>query len=156
MTPKTIAAKATATGLKIGIVVSRFNEEITRGLLLGALGALNERGANESDVMVVEVPGAFEIPLALEWLACNKYFDVLIALGAVIEGETKHFDYISEAAMRGIQTVSLKYAMPIACGVLTTFSDEQAVARSSANNENKGVEAALAAIEMANLKRQLS
>ncbi len=156
MIPKTITAKTTAAGLKIGIVVSRFNEEITRGLLLGAISALDERGANENDVMVVEVPGAFEIPLALDWLASNKYFDVLIALGAVIEGETKHFDYISEAAMRGIQTVSLKYAMPIACGVLTTYTDEQATARSIANEHNKGMEAALAAIEMANLKRQLS
>lgn len=145
----------TAAGKRFALVTSRFNAEVTAGLLEGARTALLEAGASESDLVVIETPGAFEIPLALEWLAARGGYDALIALGAVIKGETSHYEHISEAAMRGIQTVSLKYALPIACGVLTTLSDEQAVARSSNDEANKGREAALAAIEMVNLHQLL-
>jgi 6,7-dimethyl-8-ribityllumazine synthase len=141
-----------AAGKRFALVVSRFNSEVTEGLLAGAFTTLVSAGASESDITVVETPGAFEIPMALEWLALGGAFDALVALGAVIQGETSHYDHISEAAMRAIQSVSLKYGIPIACGVLTTFPDEQAVARSSDNDANKGREAALAAIEMVNLK----
>ncbi|MBS1902749.1 MAG: 6,7-dimethyl-8-ribityllumazine synthase [Bacteroidetes bacterium] len=141
-----------AAGKRFALVVSRFNSEVTEGLLAGAFTTLVGAGASESDITIIETPGAFEIPIALEWLALGGSYDALVALGAVIQGETSHYDHISEAAMRGIQSVSLKYGIPIACGVLTTFTDEQAVARSSDTDANKGREAALAAIEMVNLK----
>lgn len=155
MSIQSINAPMTAAGKRFALVTSRFNAEVTAGLLEGARTALLEAGASESDLVVIETPGAFEIPLALEWLAARGGYDALIALGAVIKGETSHYEHISEAAMRGIQTVSLKYALPIACGVLTTLSDEQAVARSSNDEANKGREAALAAIEMVNLHQLL-
>lgn len=152
---QTLTGSLDARGKRFALVVSRFNAEVTTGLLAGARKALVGAGAAESDLTVIETPGAFEIPLALEWLALGGKFDAIIALGAVIQGETSHYEHISQAAMRGIQSVSLKYGVPIACGVLTTFTDEQAIARSSDNEANKGREAALAAIEMVNLRTLL-
>lgn len=151
MLKETPTAAISASGKRFAIVVSRFNSEITNGLLVGARMTLLDAGVAESDLNVIEVPGAFEIPLMLEWLAARGNVDGLIALGAVIKGETSHYEHISEAVMRGIQTVSLKYALPIGCGVLTTLTIEQAVARSSANSANKGREAACATIEMVHL-----
>jgi len=150
-----IKGNLSAKGLHFGIVVSRFNSIITEGLLHGALRALIASEASENDIAKVEVPGAFEIPLALDMLARSNKYDALIALGCVIKGETAHFEYISEYAMNGIARVSEKYSVPIACGVLTTYTEEQAIVRSSNNEENKGSEAALTAIEMANLIKQL-
>lgn len=143
----------TGTGLKFAIVASRFNASITSGLVNGARNALINHSVREDDITVIEVPGAFEIPLMLDILARKKTYDGLIALGAVIQGETKHFDYISEGAMRGIQQVMLTYSIPIGCGVLTTFTEEQAIARSRDDLHNKGREAALAALEIVQIQR---
>ena len=142
-------------GLRIGIVVSRFNREITDGLLRGAMRALIASETNEEDIITIEVPGAFEIPYALDCVARGDRCDALIALGCVIKGETAHFEYISGAAMKGILSVQEKYHIPVSCGLLTTYTEEQAVMRSSNNEDNKGSEAALTAIEMANLAKQL-
>jgi 6,7-dimethyl-8-ribityllumazine synthase len=142
-----------ASGMSVAIIASRFNFEITEGLIAGAKSALYQCGMSDEDIRIVMVPGAFEIPLMLELLSSQNKYDALIALGAVIQGETKHFDYISEAAMRGIAQVSIAHKIPIGCGVLTTFTEEQAITRSRNDEHNKGREAAIAAIEMAHLKR---
>src|SRR5260221_4894119 len=125
------------SGLKIGIVVSRFNSEITEGLLRGAMRALLASEVSEADITTLEVPGAFEIPFALGRIASRAKFDALIALGCVIKGETAHFEYIADSAIRGIVTMSEKYGIPISCGVLTTYSEEQAMNRSADDEENK-------------------
>ena len=150
-----IKGNLTGSGLRIGIVRSRFNSTVTDGLLRGAMRALLACEIVESDIATIEVPGAFEIPFALDRLAASKKYDALIALGCVIKGETAHFEFIADAALRGITAVSEKYAIPVSCGVLTTYTEEQAIARSGDNEENKGSEAALTAIEMANLAKQL-
>ena len=151
-----IKGNLSGAGLRIGIAVSRYNNEVTEGLLHGAIRALIATGVKEEDLTTVEVPGAFEIPFALGLLGKEKKYDALIALGCVIKGETAHFEYIAGAAMRGISEMSGKHSIPIACGVLATYTEEQAVARSGDNEENKGSEAALTAIEMANLTKQFS
>ena len=110
---------------------------------------------SEKDIMTIEVPGAFEIPFAAGLLAGSGKYDALIALGCVIKGETAHFEYISDSVMKGIVTVGQKYGIPVSCGVLTTYTEEQALARSGDNEENKGSEAAFTAIEMVNLAKQL-
>ena len=145
-----------AKGFRIGIVVSRFNSSITEGLLRGALRALIASDINENDITTVEVPGAFEIPFALGQMAQSNKYDALVALGCVIKGESAHFEYISDSVMRGIASVSEKNNIPVSCGVLTTYTEEQAESRSGDNEENKGSEAALTAIEMANLAKQLN
>ena len=150
-----IKGHLSANGLRIGIVVSRFNGKITEGLLRGAIRALIACEVSENNVTTIEVPGAFEIPFALNKLAVSNAYDALIALGCVIKGETAHFEYIADTSMRGIVRVSEEYEIPIACGVLTTYSEEQAMARSGDDEENKGSEAALTAIEMANLAKLL-
>ena len=136
-------------------LVSRWNSEITEGLLRGAIHALLASDIRESDIITIEVPGAFEIPFALELLAKSKKHDSLIALGCIIKGETAHFDLIADATFKGICGVMEKYSIPVSCGVLTTYTTEQASARSADDEENKGSEAALVAIEMANLAKQL-
>jgi 6,7-dimethyl-8-ribityllumazine synthase len=136
-------------------VCSRFNSVITDGLLRGAMRALIACDVSEKDLTSVEVPGAFEIPVTLDLLANSAKFDALIAIGCVIKGETAHFEYIADSAMKGIATVSEKYRIPVACAILTTYTEDQALSRSGDNEENKGSEAALTAIEMANLARQL-
>jgi 6,7-dimethyl-8-ribityllumazine synthase len=149
-----VKGNLSGAGQRIGIAVSRFNSQVTDGLLHGALRTLSAYGVRDEEITIIEVPGAFEIPFALEKLAGSKKYDALIALGCVIKGETAHFEYISDAAMKGISSMIAKYQIPIACGVLTTYTEEQAVARSGDNEDNKGSEAAMTAIEMANLNKQ--
>jgi 6,7-dimethyl-8-ribityllumazine synthase len=150
-----IRGSVVATGCRFAIVVSRFNEEITSGLLIGARTALLEAAVNEEDVTVIHVPGAFEIPVAALHAAQAGRFDAVICLGCLIKGDTMHFEYIADAASHGIMNVSITTGVPIAFGVLTTMTDEQAAARSAPGEGNKGREAALAAIEMATLFRRL-
>jgi 6,7-dimethyl-8-ribityllumazine synthase len=136
-------------------VVSSFNVEITAGLLAGARAALADAHIADEDVAVVHVPGAFEIPGAASHLARTGRFDAVIALGCLIKGETMHFEYIASAASLGIMNVSTSTGVPVAFGVLTAMTDEQAEQRSAPGAGNKGREAALAAIEMATLLRQM-
>ena len=140
--------------MRFAIVVSRFNEEITSGLLAGAREALAEADVPEDDVFVVPVPGAFEIPVTAMRLAETGDFDAVICLGCLIKGDTMHFEYIASATSHGLMDVSTATGVPVAFGVLTTMTDEQAQARSAPGAENKGREAALAAIEMARLFRE--
>jgi 6,7-dimethyl-8-ribityllumazine synthase len=146
-----IRGSVVATGCRFAIVVSRFNEEITSGLLSGARSTLLEAGVNDEDVTLVHVPGAFEIPVSALRLARSGRFDAVICLGCLIKGDTMHFEYIAEATAHGIMQASTTSGVPMAFGVLTAMTDEQAVARSSPDEGNKGREAALAAIEMATL-----
>jgi 6,7-dimethyl-8-ribityllumazine synthase len=140
--------------VRVAIVVSRFNEEITSGLLDGARAALAEASVPDEDVFVVSVPGAFEIPVTARRLAETGDFDAVICLGCLIKGDTMHFEYIASATAHGLMDVSTATGIPMAFGVLTTMTDEQAHARSAPGPENKGREAALAAIEMAVLFRK--
>ena len=144
-------AKLDATGLKVGIVVSRFNSFIAERLLDGALDALLRHGASDGDITVVRVPGAFEIPLVTQRLAQSGNYDAVICLGAVIRGATPHFEYVSAEVSKGVAQVSLKTGVPVAFGVLTTDSIEQAVERAGTKAGNKGFDAAMTAIETANL-----
>jgi 6,7-dimethyl-8-ribityllumazine synthase len=145
----------TATGCRFAIVVSTFNEEITAGLLAGARAALSDAGVRDEDVVVVHVPGAFEIPVTALRLAKSEGYDAVICLGCLIKGETMHFEYIASAASQGIMNVSTATGVPVAFGVLTATTDEQAEARSAPGPANKGREAALAAVEMATLFRKV-
>ena len=152
---KYIEGDQDAKGLRFGIIVSRFNDFVTSKLLSGALSAFEENGANEEDLVVVKVPGAFEIPQAAKKLCSSQEFDAIVCLGAVIKGDTPHFDYISAETSRGVGQVGLEVNIPVLFGVLTTNDLEQAVARSGSNSSNKGRETALAAIEMASLFRKI-
>jgi len=140
-----------AQGLKFGIVAGRFNEFIVSKLLQGALDALKRHGADENDIEIAWVPGAFEIPLIAKKMCEKKEYDAIICLGAVIRGETSHFDYVSSEVSKGIANVSLQYGKPVIFGVLTTDSIEQAIERAGTKSGNKGYDAAITAIEMANL-----
>ena len=144
-----------AAGCRFAVVVSRFNEEITGGLLEGALDTLEQAEVSSDDITVVRVPGAFEIPLAAMRLAETGQFDAVVTIGCLIKGDTMHFEYIASACSQGIVQASTATGVPIAFGVLTTLTEEQAMARSEPGPDNKGREAALAAIEMATLWRQL-
>ena len=150
---KYIEGDQNAEGLRFGIVVSRFNDFVTSKLLDGALSIFKEQGVD--DVEVVRVPGAFEIPQAAKKLCSTKDYDAIVCLGAVIKGGTPHFEYISAETSRGINQVGLEFNIPVLFGVLTTNDLEQAVARSGPDSSNKGREAALAAVEMANLYRKI-
>ncbi len=143
-----IISKKGQKNLKLAIVVSRFNERICEGLLSGALRALKEAGISESCVQVVRVPGAFEIPLAAQHWARKKKVDGLICLGAVIRGDTPHFEYVSQAVTDGVLRVGLDTGVPCIFGVITVNTLDQALARSSDNEYNKGREAAAAVLEM--------
>lgn len=140
---------------RFAIVVSRFNEAITRGLLAGARDALREAGVRDEAVAVFHVPGAFEIPLAARRAAESGEFAAVICLGCLIKGETMHFEYIADAASHGIMRVGLETGVPVAFGVLTTLTEAQAEERAAPGAGNKGREAALAALEMVRLLRQL-
>lgn len=153
--PKVIEGKINAQGLKFGIVVSRFNDFISDRLLAGALDALLRNGAAEKDIEVIKVPGAFEIPQVARKLALAKIYDALICLGAVIRGATPHFDYIAAEVSKGIAMIGLESEIPISFGVLTTDNLEQAIERAGTKAGNKGWDAALAAIEMVNLYREM-
>ncbi|HAM80483.1 6,7-dimethyl-8-ribityllumazine synthase [Ornithinibacillus bavariensis] len=144
------------TGLKIGIVVSRFNEFITSKLLVGAKDALKRHGVHEDDVTIVWVPGAFEIPLAAKKLADNGSFDAIITLGTVIRGATPHFEYVNSEVAKGIANIAIQSGVPIMFGVLTTESIEQAIERAGTKAGNKGYEAAVGAIEMGNLYKSFN
>jgi 6,7-dimethyl-8-ribityllumazine synthase len=140
-----------ADGKKFAIVVARFNSFIADKLLEGALDVLVRSGAADSDIDVVRVPGAFEIPLAAKKLAGTQKYDAIIVLGAVIRGATPHFDVVVNEVSKGTAQVSLEFGLPVLFGVLTTESIEQAIERSGTKAGNKGAEVAVAAIEMANL-----
>ena len=150
---KVIEGNLIGTGLKIGIVVSRFNEFITNKLLSGAEDALKRHGVNEDDVTVMWVPGAFEIPLAANKLADQGDFDSIITLGTVIRGSTPHFEYVIIEVAKGVANTGMQSGIPIIFGVLTTDTIEQAIERAGTKAGNKGYEAAVGAIEMGNLYR---
>jgi 6,7-dimethyl-8-ribityllumazine synthase len=145
----------TATGYRFAIIASRFNEEITEGLLRGARAALAAAEVRDEDITLVRVPGAFEIPVTVWRLAGTGRFDAIICLGCLIKGDTMHFEYIASAVSQGIMEASTATGVPVAFGVLTTLTDEQASARATDNPQNKGQEAALAAVEMATLCRRI-
>ncbi|MFR3567106.1 MAG: 6,7-dimethyl-8-ribityllumazine synthase [Paraclostridium sordellii] len=149
-----IEGKLVAEGLKIGIVVGRFNEFIVSKLLGGALDGLKRHGVDENNIDVAWVPGAFEIPLIAKKMAKNEKYDAIICLGAVIKGSTPHFDYVCAEVSKGIASVSLSNEKPVIFGVLTTDTIEQAIERAGTKAGNKGYEAAVTAIEMANLLKQ--
>lgn len=143
------------TGLKIGIVASRFNEFITTRLLSGAEDALKRHGVSEEDITVAWVSGAFEIPLVAKKLAASGKFDAVITLGTVIRGATPHFDYVSNEVAKGVAAAGMETGTPVIFGVLTTDTIEQAIERAGTKAGNKGWDAAVSAIEMANLFKQL-
>ena len=144
-----------AQGLKFGIIVSRFNELVTSKLLDGAIDCLKRHGTNDEDIEIFYSPGSFEIPLIAEKLAQTGKYNAVICLGAIIRGETPHFDYIASEVSKGIAQVQLETGIPIAFGIITTDDVEQALNRSGMKNGNKGWDAALTAIEMANLINQI-
>lgn len=152
---KVIEGKLDAQGMKFGIVVSRFNNFVTEKLLDGALDALKNHGGEESKIEIVRVPGAFEIPLFADKMAESGRYDAIICLGAVIRGDTPHFEYIAAEVSRGIGQAIMQHRVPIAFGVLTTNNIEQALERAGTKSANKGFEAALTAIEMATLNREI-
>ncbi len=143
------------SGLKIGIVVGRFNEFITSKLLSGAEDALKRHGVSESDVDIAWVPGAFEISLIAKKMADSKKYDAVITLGTVIRGSTPHFDYVCNEVAKGVSKITLETGVPVIFGVLTTDSIEQAIERAGTKAGNKGWDAASVAIEMANLCRNI-
>ena len=154
-TPVELAGHTQDPSGRYAIVVSRFNPEITDGLLAGALDTLRQAGVSPDRLLIVRVPGAFELPLAARRLASAGGHDAVICLGCLIKGDTMHFEYIAEAATHGIARASETTGVPVAFGLLTTLTDEQAVVRSTPGDGNKGREAALAAIEMVTLLRTL-
>ena len=153
--PKIIEGKLTAKGMKFGIVASRFNDFISGRLIDGAVDALTRAGADEKDILIYKVPGAFELPATAKKLAKTAKFDAVICLGAVIRGATPHFEYISAEVTKGIASVGLETEVPVAFGVLTTDTIEQAIERAGAKAGNKGWDAAMSAIEMVDLFRKL-
>ena len=152
---KLYEGKLIADGLKFGIIAARFNEFITNKLLGGSLDALRRHGASDDDLEVVWVPGAFEIPLVAQKMALTKRYDAVICLGAVIRGATPHFEYVSSEVSKGIANVGLQTGVPIIFGVLTTDSIEQAIERAGSKAGNKGFDAAVTAIELVNLMKQI-
>ena len=153
--PKVFEGKIDAKGLKFGLVVSRYNEFINGRLLEGALDALIRNGADDKNLSIVKVPGAFEIPLAAKKMAGSGRYDAVICLGCVIRGATPHFEYISAEVAKGIAAVSLESGIPVSFGVITADNLEQAIERAGTKAGNKGWDAALAAIEMVNLFRSM-
>jgi 6,7-dimethyl-8-ribityllumazine synthase len=151
-----VEGQLTAHGLRFAIVVSRFNSLVTQRLLDGALDALRRHGADENAITVVYVPGSFEIPLVAKRLAQSGAFDAVICLGCIIRGDTPHFEYVASEAAKGIAQVALETSVPTIFGVVTADTLEQALERAGAKAGNRGFEAAMTAMEMANLMRQLS
>lgn len=152
---KTIEGKLDASGLKFGIVIARFNEFISGKLLAGCIDGLKRHGADDADLDVVWSPGAFEIPLLAKTMAERKKYDAVICLGAVIRGATPHFDYVAAEVSKGIAHAGMESGSPVIFGVLTTDNLEQAIERAGTKGGNKGFDAALAAIEMGNLMREI-
>ena len=152
---KVIEGKLLAKGMRFGIAASRFNDFICGRLIEGAVDALTRAGADEKDIAIYKVPGAFELPLIAKKLAKSARFDAVICLGAVIRGATPHFEYISAEVSKGIANVGLDTEVPVAFGVLTTDTIEQAIERAGTKSGNKGWDAAMSAIEMVDLFRKL-
>jgi 6,7-dimethyl-8-ribityllumazine synthase len=155
MTIKTIEGALRVDKARFCLVVSRFNSFVVEGLLAGALDTLKRHGAADEDLTIVRVPGAFEMPVTVERIAATGGYDAIIPIGAVIRGGTPHFDYVAGECVKGIAQVSLKHGIPVAFGVLTVDTIEQAIERSGTKAGNKGADAAISAIEMVNLLRQL-
>jgi 6,7-dimethyl-8-ribityllumazine synthase len=153
--PRVIEGELLARDLRFALIASRFNEFIVEPLVRGALDALKRHGVTDKQIDLVRVPGAFEIPLIASKLIASRRYDALIALGAVIRGETPHFDYVAGECTSGIARIALETGIPIAFGVLTTNTVEQAMDRAGGKAGNKGADAALTALEMANLLRRL-
>jgi 6,7-dimethyl-8-ribityllumazine synthase len=152
---KTWEGDLSAAGLRLAIVVARFNSFVTERLLSGCLDALRRSGAKMADVELVKVPGSWEMPVVVRALARKERFDAIICLGAVIRGDTPHFDYVAGQAAGGLARIAAETGIPVAFGVLTTNSVEQAVDRAGGKSGNKGFDAAMTAIEMANLLRNI-
>lgn len=153
---KILEGKPQAQGLKIGVVVSRFNSFVTDKLLEGALDGFSSHGGADDDLTVVRVPGAFEIPIVADKMAASGKYDGLVCLGAVIRGDTPHFDYVCDAVTLGLGDVVKSYKIPVGFGVLTTDNVQQALDRAGTKDANKGYEALLVAVEMVNVLRQVS
>jgi 6,7-dimethyl-8-ribityllumazine synthase len=153
--PKIIEGELLVRDLRFGVVITRFNDFVVEPLLRGALDALKRHGAADKQIEIVRVPGAFDLPVAARKLALSRRYEALIALGAVIRGQTPHFDYVAGECASGLARIALESGVPIAFGVLTTDTMEQAVDRAGGKAGNKGADAALAALEMANLLRRL-
>ena len=152
---KTYEGDFNARGLRFGVVASRFNDFIVDRLLAAAVDTLQKHGALASDIVVVRVPGAFETPLAIKKMATGGRYNALIALGCVIRGATPHFDYVAGEASRGVGQIALTHEIPIGFGILTVDTIEQAIERAGTKAGNKGADAALAAIQMATVLRQM-
>ena len=153
--PKILEGKISAEGLRFAVIVSRFNDFISSKLVEGAMDALKRHGGNEDQVSLVKVPGSFEIPIVAKRLAETGEYDGIICLGAVIRGATPHFDYVAAEVSKGIAAVALETKIPVTFGVLTTDSLEQAIERAGSKSGNKGWDAAMAAMEMANLFKKM-
>jgi 6,7-dimethyl-8-ribityllumazine synthase len=153
--PKVIEAELLARDLRFVLVAARFNEFVVEPLVRGALDALKRHGVPEKQIEIVRVPGAFELPIVVRKLAQSQRYDAIITLGAVIRGQTPHFDYVAGECASGIARIALEFGVPVAFGVLTTDTVEQAVDRAGGKAGNKGADCALVAIEMANLLRRL-
>jgi len=152
---KEYKGKLLGTGLKIGIIVSRFNNFVTSKLLSGAIDTLERQGVNNSDIQVYWVPGAFEIPLTLKMVAQKKDLDGIICLSALIRGETSHFDFLSATVTKAINKISTSDNIPVSFGIITADTTEQAMNRAGLKNGNKGSESAMSLIEMINLKKEI-
>jgi 6,7-dimethyl-8-ribityllumazine synthase len=155
MTIKTVEGALRAGNARFCLVVSRFNSFVVESLLAGALDALKRHGAEEADLTIVRVPGAFEMPVVIENIAAKGGYDAIVAIGAVIRGGTPHFDYVAGECIKGMAQVSLKHGIPVSLGVLTVDTIEQAIERAGTKAGNKGADAAMSAVEMVNLLRQL-
>ncbi len=154
-TIKTFSGDFSAKGMKIGIVAGRFNDFVVENLISGAIDCLVRHGADESDIELARVPGAVEIPLAVQRMANTEKYDAIIALGAVIRGGTPHFDYVAGECSKGLGQISLQSDIPVSFGVLTVDTIEQAIERAGTKAGNKGAEAAMGTIEMVNVLRQI-
>jgi len=153
--PRTFEGKISAEGFNFAVIVARFNDFISSKLVEGAMDALKRHGADDDQISLIRVPGAFEIPLAAKRLAENGRYHAVICLGAVIRGATPHFDYVAAEVSKGVAAVALESKIPVTFGVLTTENIEQAIERAGSKSGNKGWDAAMAAMEMANLFKAL-
>jgi 6,7-dimethyl-8-ribityllumazine synthase len=154
-TPRLIEGELIARDLRFAVVAARFNDFVVEPLIRGAVDALKRHGASEKQIEIIRVPGAFDIPIVVRKLALSRRYEALIALGAVVRGQTPHFDYVAGECASGLARIALESGVPIAFGVLTTDTMEQAVDRAGGKAGNKGADAAVTAIEMANLLRRL-
>lgn len=155
MNTKTIEGGLVVNGARFGIAVARFNSFVVESLLEGSIDTLKRHGANDADIEIVRVPGAFELPLAIQRMAKKGSYDAIIALGAVIRGGTPHFDFVAGECVKGMSMISLQADIPVSFGVLTVDTIEQAIERSGTKAGNKGAEATMSAIEMVNLLKEI-